>query len=170
MLTFTIVLFVTYSGADHLKYGVRPSFLSSMGQALILALADTLGDKWTPAYEASWRLFYDELSADMVASMFEAQQAKVQTKQAKIDKKNGDDHSRMSTRTSKSRDSTRTSKSRDSTRSGKSSSERRRSERKGRRREKTTSEDEKASESETKQNESDHSEKENCQREMHIEI
>jgi nucleosome binding factor SPN SPT16 subunit len=148
-----------------------------MGQALILALADTLGDKWTPAYEASWRLLYDELSADMVASMFEAQQAKVQAKQAKIDKY-GDDHSRMSgmtrdsTRTSKSRDSTRTSKSRDSTRSDKSSSERRRSERKGRRRERTSEEGEKRI-SEKEDNEKDHSEKENCDNKtlpVHIEV
>jgi hypothetical protein len=162
----------THRGADHLKYGVRPSFLAAMGQALVMALEHTLGEKWTPGYEGSWKLLYEELSLDVVASMYEAQQAKVQAQQAGMGKKNrsddGDDcskvsgKSRDSTRTTKSRDSTRTSKSRDSTRS-----RTHKGERSGRRRERTS--EEKQRRSEKKKSESDPSEKENCEIEIPIE-
>jgi len=51
----------------HAAYGVRPEHFHPMGQALIWAMADTLGEKFPEGAAAAWEAAYDLLAREMVA-------------------------------------------------------------------------------------------------------
>jgi hemoglobin-like flavoprotein len=52
-------------GARHRTYGVHPAHYRLMGQALLSALAEALGERWTSEVEEAWALAYN-LTAEMM--------------------------------------------------------------------------------------------------------
>ena len=52
-------------GRDHVRYGVLDEHYSSVKEALLFALGQTLGDDYTPEVESAWAEAYD-LLADMM--------------------------------------------------------------------------------------------------------
>lgn len=53
-------------GARHLDYGTEPRHDDLVGQALMSAMAGTLGDRWTDATAEAWASAYAEVAASML--------------------------------------------------------------------------------------------------------
>jgi hemoglobin-like flavoprotein len=53
-------------GEKHDKFGVKPSYYPPMGQALIITMADMLGDKFTPEIKDAWIETYQALAYVMI--------------------------------------------------------------------------------------------------------
>jgi hemoglobin-like flavoprotein len=53
-------------GAKHVGYGVKPEYFPSMGRALIYAVKQQLGDKFTDEKKDAWVEVYGALSYDMI--------------------------------------------------------------------------------------------------------
>ena len=53
-------------GVRHRGYGVRPGHYKVMGDALIAALRDAVGEPWTPDVEEAWRLAYNLTAETMM--------------------------------------------------------------------------------------------------------
>ena len=54
-------------GIRHRGYGVRAAHYRLMGGALLAALADAMGDGWTPDAEEAWTLAYNLIAETMMA-------------------------------------------------------------------------------------------------------
>jgi nitric oxide dioxygenase len=59
---------VRASGKDHLGYGVRPSHYRVAGRALQEALADSMGDEFTPELRNAWGQAYDLVAEVMMSA------------------------------------------------------------------------------------------------------
>jgi hemoglobin-like flavoprotein len=53
-------------GGKHVGYGVKPEYFPSMGQALLFAVKDRLGDDYTDEVKDAWVEVYGALSLDMI--------------------------------------------------------------------------------------------------------
>jgi hemoglobin-like flavoprotein len=53
-------------GARHRHYGVRAEHYPRVEQALLDALAEVLGEQWTPLVEGAWRALYHLIAETMV--------------------------------------------------------------------------------------------------------
>lgn len=53
-------------GRDHRKFGVITAHYASIGSALVLAMRNLLGERWTPRHESAWVAAYDEIARIMV--------------------------------------------------------------------------------------------------------
>lgn len=53
-------------GAKHVGYGVKPEYFPSMGRALIHAVQEQLGDRFTDEMKDAWVEVYGALSYDMI--------------------------------------------------------------------------------------------------------
>lgn len=53
-------------GARHRHYGVRVEHYPRVEQALLEALAEVLGEQWTPLVEGAWRALYHLIAETMV--------------------------------------------------------------------------------------------------------
>jgi nitric oxide dioxygenase len=53
-------------GARHRGYGVRPEHYEAAGEALLGALADFLGPRWTPAVMLAWERVYRLIAETML--------------------------------------------------------------------------------------------------------
>ena len=57
-------------GALHAGYGVKPEYFPLMGEALFLALEETLpSNTWTEGLKAAWESLFEKLSTQMIAAM-----------------------------------------------------------------------------------------------------
>ena len=56
-------------GRRHIGYGVSPHYYPFMGQAVVYALAECLGDAWNNDLKEAWVEVYDELSGDIMKSI-----------------------------------------------------------------------------------------------------
>ena len=56
-------------GERHARYGVKKEFFPVLGHALMDALAQTLGDRWTYDTEEAWEIVFGEMSSDIIKSM-----------------------------------------------------------------------------------------------------
>lgn len=54
-------------GADHARIGVRPEQYPAMRDAVLFAMAHTLGDQWTEVLAADWRALLDFVVSQMLA-------------------------------------------------------------------------------------------------------
>jgi hemoglobin-like flavoprotein len=54
-------------GEKHIGYGVTREMYDWVGACLLAALAETAGDKWTPALDAAWTEAYGAIVSLMVA-------------------------------------------------------------------------------------------------------
>ena len=57
-------------GARHVAYGVEPDHYELVGEALLAALAEVLGDGWDPATEEAWRYAYDLVAETMLLTKY----------------------------------------------------------------------------------------------------
>ena len=57
-------------GARHVEYGVEPYHYELVGEALLSALADVLGDGWDARTEDAWRYAYDLVAETMLRSAY----------------------------------------------------------------------------------------------------
>ena len=53
----------------HTTYGLRPEFLEPFGEALIAALSEQLGDKFTEGLRTAWTSIYDQIVSIMKESL-----------------------------------------------------------------------------------------------------
>jgi hemoglobin-like flavoprotein len=53
-------------GVRHVSYGVKPENFATVGTALLAALAQGLGDEFTPEVRAAWGAIYSELASEML--------------------------------------------------------------------------------------------------------
>jgi nitric oxide dioxygenase len=53
-------------GAKHVSYGVKPEYFPSMGHALLHAIEEQLGDRFTEETKDAWVEVYGALSHDMI--------------------------------------------------------------------------------------------------------
>src|SRR5215467_12024496 len=53
-------------GARHVGYGVRAAHFAMVRPQLLAAIAEELGDAWTPAMAAAWTAAYDIISEAML--------------------------------------------------------------------------------------------------------
>lgn len=60
-------------GSRHAKYGVEPHHFDSVGRALIQALAETLGEEFTPEVRAAWGEAYGVIASVMRRAMLISQ-------------------------------------------------------------------------------------------------
>jgi hemoglobin-like flavoprotein len=58
-------------GRRHVSYGVSPHFFPFFGQAMVYALGNLLGDKWTPELEEVWLDLYDSFSGIMMKAILD---------------------------------------------------------------------------------------------------
>jgi hemoglobin-like flavoprotein len=58
-------------GERHRGYGVRAAHYRLMGTALLAALADALGDRWTADVEEAWALAYNLTAETMLLGAME---------------------------------------------------------------------------------------------------
>jgi hemoglobin-like flavoprotein len=57
-------------GKQHAQYGVKSSYFALLGEALLIALAETLGPSvWSFEVEEAWTIVYGELCSGIVESM-----------------------------------------------------------------------------------------------------
>jgi hemoglobin-like flavoprotein len=57
-------------GKRHAQYGVKPAYFALLGEALLVALADTLGPSiWTFEVEEAWTIVFGELCGGIVDNM-----------------------------------------------------------------------------------------------------
>ena len=59
-------------GKRHSNYGVQAHHFDSVGEALLDAFAETLGDEFTPELRAAWAEAYDLLASVMKTAMQQA--------------------------------------------------------------------------------------------------
>jgi hemoglobin-like flavoprotein len=59
-------------GARHRDYGVRAAHYRLMGEALLTALAATMGDRWTDEVEEAWMLAYNLTAETMMLGALES--------------------------------------------------------------------------------------------------
>jgi len=59
-------------GARHRDYGVRAAHYRLMGGALLAALGQAMGDRWTPEAQEAWTLAYNLIAETMMAGALEA--------------------------------------------------------------------------------------------------
>jgi hemoglobin-like flavoprotein len=52
--------------AAHARIGVRAAHFAPMGVALMVTLAETLGDEFTPQLQEAWHAAYDYFAAEMI--------------------------------------------------------------------------------------------------------
>ena len=57
-------------GKRHIVYGVSTHFYPVMGQAVLYALERSLGSSWNNEYKMAWVEVYDELSGEIMKSIF----------------------------------------------------------------------------------------------------
>ena len=68
--SLTVFPFLSTSvGKKHVAMGVKVDTFPIFGESLLHALHEKLGDKWTPAFEASWLEVYRALSSEMITVM-----------------------------------------------------------------------------------------------------
>ena len=60
-----VVTVVWQSGKRHGGYGVREEHYDTVREALFGAIAEQLGEQYTPAVEAAWKEVYDLMAATM---------------------------------------------------------------------------------------------------------
>jgi nitric oxide dioxygenase len=60
-------------GVRHRGYGVRAAHYRLMGAALLGALAEAMGDGWTPEAEEAWTLAYNLIAETMMTGALESQ-------------------------------------------------------------------------------------------------
>ena len=53
-------------GKQHERFGVLPEFYPPMGQALLFALSELLGDRFTEPVRDAWVKCYEALADDMI--------------------------------------------------------------------------------------------------------
>jgi len=51
----------------HAAFGIKPEQFQSMGQALIMTMRETLGDKFADEAATAWEIAYDDLARQMIA-------------------------------------------------------------------------------------------------------
>ena len=51
----------------HAGVGVQVAYFAPMGAALMVTLAETLGEEFTPELQAAWHAAYDHFAALMIA-------------------------------------------------------------------------------------------------------
>lgn len=56
---------VAASGRRHVQYGVKSRDFEDVGAALLFAIGESLGDRFTPEVQAAWREAYELLAAVM---------------------------------------------------------------------------------------------------------
>jgi len=56
-------------GHRHLSYGVKPKHIPAMGEAIIFALGEILGKKFSSADQNDWRTVFTFLSGKMIQGM-----------------------------------------------------------------------------------------------------
>jgi hemoglobin-like flavoprotein len=56
-------------GKRHIKYGVLPHYFPFMGQAVVYALKETIGDTMSLEATEAWVEVYDELSGTIMKSI-----------------------------------------------------------------------------------------------------
>jgi len=56
-------------GHRHLSYGVKPNQIPAMGEAIIYAFGEFLGDNFTSADQNDWRIVFKFLSEKMIQGM-----------------------------------------------------------------------------------------------------
>jgi len=54
-------------GKRHVRYGVRKGHYALVGAALLSAIAELLGDRFTPPVRDAWTTFYDAMAETMLA-------------------------------------------------------------------------------------------------------
>ena len=54
-------------GADHARIGVRPEHYPPVRDAVLFAMAHSLGDQWTESLAADWRALLDFVTSQMLA-------------------------------------------------------------------------------------------------------
>jgi hemoglobin-like flavoprotein len=59
-------------GERHSRYDVRPGHFETVGQALLEAFADTLGDRFTPQIRAAWTAAYDLIASVMQQALMKS--------------------------------------------------------------------------------------------------
>jgi hemoglobin-like flavoprotein len=60
---------VSALGERHVRYGVVPRHFDTVGEALLEAFTDTLGDRFTPAMRAAWTAAYELIATVMKRSL-----------------------------------------------------------------------------------------------------
>jgi nitric oxide dioxygenase len=63
---------VSALGARHLRYGVLPGHFETVGQALLAAFSDTLGDRFTSQIRAAWTAAYELIASVMQRAMLDS--------------------------------------------------------------------------------------------------
>ena len=63
---------MTELGAKHVRYGVKPEMFPVMGESLMLALSETIGDEWNDKTKEAWVETYASLSQDMIRAQLNA--------------------------------------------------------------------------------------------------
>jgi hypothetical protein len=63
------------TGARHVKFGVKVSYIPYLGKALSAALGNVLGSQWTSEVAQAWNIVMDELAADIMNAIAKAEQA-----------------------------------------------------------------------------------------------
>jgi len=58
-------------GRRHVSYGVSPHFFPFFGQAMVYAMGNLLGDKWTPELKEVWLELYDSFSGIMMKAILD---------------------------------------------------------------------------------------------------
>jgi hemoglobin-like flavoprotein len=71
-----LVPVVRQLGARHVNYGVQDEHYATVGSALLWALGEGLGEKFTPAVRDAWTAAYGLLSSVMLLGAIEARSAK----------------------------------------------------------------------------------------------
>eukprot|EP00977_Amphora_coffeiformis_P009785 scaffold2251_cov178-Amphora_coffeaeformis.AAC.9 len=61
---------LTELGKRHVGYGVKAHYFPFMGKAIVFALKETLGDKFTAEDMAAWNEVYQEISGTIMKSIF----------------------------------------------------------------------------------------------------
>jgi hemoglobin-like flavoprotein len=62
----TIIPAVREMGRRHVAYGVRPEHYATVGEALLWALGQALGDDFTPETKEAWAKAYDLIASTMI--------------------------------------------------------------------------------------------------------
>jgi nitric oxide dioxygenase len=58
---------IAHLAAAHADVGVRAAHFAPMGVAVLVTLAETLGEEYTPELQAAWHAAYDHFAALMIA-------------------------------------------------------------------------------------------------------
>ena len=72
----TLEEILTDLGKRHVGYGVKAHYFPFMGKAIMFAMEETLGDKWTPETQAAWNEVYQDVSGTIMKSILIASSSK----------------------------------------------------------------------------------------------